>query len=435
MNTGTVVVIDGGGRGAALVHKYSKSPHVKKIIAIPGNDLMAINSDKIVQIHKDVSTTDAYGILEICKKENPDLIDVAQDNAVEAGVTDALAEHGFKVTGPTKSAGQIEWDKAWSRNFMAKYGLPSPAFKVFNSTSSAKEFIGEQKEDKVWFIKAAGLAEGKGVIQANTNLEAIAKIDEIKNFGSASETFLIEEGLVGEEFSMFAISDGKTFQIIGSAQDHKRLYDGDLGPNTGGMGCSTPPLVVDENIYKQAEKIIKKTIDGLSEEGRRYCGILYLGAMVVSGEVFVIEFNARWGDPEAEVIIPGIQNDMFEVGMNVARGTLSDITIKTDDKARVVVTGALKPGTTVTKRELFGVDKISKLPNVLFYGTRVTYENGRYFVSSGRLFHVVGEGKTVIEAREKAYEAMAQLRIEGDYLHFRTDIGWRDVERLKKNKI
>ena len=435
MGKGTVVVIDGGGRGAALVHKYSESSHVKKIIAIPGNDLMALNTGKNVETHQNISTTSAREILEICKKENPDLIDVAQDNAVEAGVTDALLEKGFNVSGPTRAAGQIEWDKAWSRNFMIKYGLPSPVFKVFNSTATAKEFIEEQKEDKVWFIKAAGLAEGKGVIPAGSNSEALEKIDEIKNFGSASETFLIEEGLKGEEFSMFAISDGKTFQIIGSAQDHKRLYDGDLGPNTGGMGCSTPPLVVTKDIYKQAEKIIKKTIDGLSEEGRRYCGILYLGAMVVSGEVFVIEFNARWGDPEAEVIIPGIQNDMFEVGMNVARGTLSDIIIKTDDKARVVVTGALKPGTTVTKRELFGVDKISKLPNVLFYGTRVTYENGRYFVSSGRLFHVVGEGKTVIEAREKAYEAMAQLRIEGDYLHFRTDIGWRDVERLKKNKI
>ena len=428
----TVAVIGGGGREAALVHKYSQSPQVKCILAIPGNDLMQINSKIPVLTFKNIRTTDIFKIINVCKKYKVDLVDVAQDDAVEAGLVNKLTREGFLVCGPTQKAGQIEWDKAWSRDFMKKYSLPIPLYKVFNSKSEAIRFV-KENPSKRWFVKASGLAAGKGVIPAQNLEEALSAIKQMSEFGKAGKTFVIEEWLDGEEFSMFAISDGMNFKILGSAQDHKRLFDKDIGPNTGGMGCSTPPLIITKNIYKQAKIIIKKTFEGLKKEGRPYKGILYFGGIVVKEKVFVIEFNARWGDPEAEALLPGIKNDLHELSLSVTNQALDKIKIQIDGFSRVAITGSLRPGVVPKKRELFGVEKILKLKDVIFYGTRVTKNGQNYYASSGRLFHVVGAGKTVIEARQKAYEAMSLLSIEGDNLHYRTDIGYRDVARLHKS--
>lgn len=421
MRKKTVLVVDGGGRGAALVHKYAQSKAVGRIIAVPGNDLMEVNTKKQVQIFPNLKTTSISEILEICKKEKVDLIDVAQDNAVEAGVVDRLTKEGFNVIGPTRLVGQIEWDKAWARRFMKKYNIPHPKFKICKSQKEGIDFV--KKHNDSWFVKASGLAEGKGAIPAENTKEAVGAIKQMAAFGKAGETFVIEEWLVGEEFSMFAITDGKKFQVVGSAQDYKRLYDGDKGPNTGGIGCSTPSLIVNKKIYKQGELIIKKTILGLASEKRPYKGVLYLGGIIVKGKVFVIEFNARWGDPEAEVLIPGIKNDLFELSMSVVRNSLKKSKIKMDGKSRVAITGSLRPGATNKKRELFGLKKALKLKGVTVYGSRVTKDRDKYFVSSGRLFHIVGEGKNVVEARQKAYGAMSLLNVEGNSLHFRTDIG------------
>ena len=427
----TVLVVDSGGRGAVLVHKYSQSKHVGRILAVPGNELMQINSKKPVEIFPKLKTTDVSKIINICKTEKVDLVDVAQDNAIEAGLVDSLLEEKIKAVGPTKAAGRIEWDKAWARDFMKKYNIPHPKFVVFNEAKEAKKFIAKNPNKK-FFVKASGLAEGKGAIPAENKKEAIWAIDQMTRFGSAGETFVIEEWLTGEEFSMFALCDGKTYQIVGSAQDHKRLYDGDMGPNTGGIGSSSPPLIVNKNIYKQADPIIKKTIEGLAKERRIYKGVLYLGAMAVEGKVFVIEFNSRWGDPEAEVLVPGILNDFYELGTLVYQGRLNTIKPKTDNKTRIAVTGSLRAGAEAKKRELFGLNEVLKLPGIAVYGSRVIRENGKYFVSSGRLFHLVSEGKSIIEARRKAYDAMSLLYIEGNNLHFRSDIGWRDLERSFK---
>lgn len=425
----TVLVVDASGRGAAIVQKYSQSPKVRKIIAVPGNDLMQINSSVPVKIFPDLQTTSVTEMIEICHKEKVDLIDVAQDNAIEAGLVDKLTEEGFRVVGPTREAGQIEWDKAWARDFMKRHKLPIPFYKVFDSKNKAIDFV-RNNPNKRFFIKAAGLADGKGAIPAENTKQALEAIDQMEKFGKAGKIFVVEEWLMGEEFSMFAATDGKTFQIVGSAQDHKRLYDADLGPNTGGMGCSTPPFIVNQNIYKQGKNIIAKTIKGLVVEKRPYKGILYLGAIVVKNKVFVIEFNARWGSPEAEVLVPGIKTDMFDLGMHVAQNNLNAIKIKTDGRSRVAVTGALRPKAIVVEREIFGIKEVIRLHGVTLFGTRVKRKRKRYFVSSGRLFHIVGEGKTVIEARQKAYAAMALLHIQGDNLHYRTDIGWRDIERF-----
>ncbi|MEX2007549.1 MAG: phosphoribosylamine--glycine ligase [Candidatus Levyibacteriota bacterium] len=430
----TVVVIDSGGRGASLVYKYSLSPHVKKIIAIPGNDLMQANSKIPVLIFKKVKATDALKIVKLCKRYKADLVDIAQDNAVEEGITDKLTGQGFNVMGPTRKAGQIEWDKAWSRKFMEKYKIPSPKYWVFRSKKEAIKFI-EKQNGGAWFIKASGLAEGKGAFPASSKKEAINAVFQMSKLGKAGKKFVIEQWIKGEEFSMFAISDGTSFQIVGSAQDHKRMYDADNGQNTGGMGCSTPALIITKQIYKQAEIIIDKTLKGLLKEDRRYKGVLYLGAIVKHKKVFVIEFNARWGDPEAEVIIPGMKNDLFEIGMHIAQENLANAKIKTDGLSRVAVTGVLHPCASSKKKQIFGIENVLKNKKTMIFGSRVSKKGSKYFVSKGRLFHIVGKGKNVISARKSAYKAMQQISIKRDNLHYRTDIGYRDVERLGKNSV
>jgi phosphoribosylamine--glycine ligase len=434
VNKKTVAVIDSGGRGAALVYKYSLSPQVKKIIAIPGNDLMQLNSKLPIITFPNLKTTDIPSIIKICEENKVDLVDVAQDSAVEAGLIDKLIENNLKVIGPSRAAGQIEWDKVWARNFMKKYKLPIPLYKACSSETEGISFIKKQTNKK-WFVKASGLADGKGVIPADNNNEAITAIKSMSDFGESGSTYVIEEALIGEEFSMFAISDGKTFQVIGSAQDHKRLFNGDLGPNTGGMGCVSNPLVIDKNIFKQAKEIINTTIKGLAKEGRPYTGILYLGGMVVRKKVYVIEFNARWGDPEAQVIVPGIKNDLYKLSMSVVNNKLSKTKVKTDNKTRIVVVGSLRSDVDANNLELFGIKEILKTKDTMLFGTRVKKVKNKYIVGSGRLFHVMATGKNVTDARKTVYNAMSLLFVEGNNLHYRTDIGWRDLERIDKNIV
>ncbi len=444
----TVLVVDGGGRGAALVDKYAQSPHVERIIAVPGNDLMRINTDKPVEIFPQLKTTSVREIVDMCRDRKVSLADVAQDNAVEAGLVDALTRRGIPVVGPTRKAGQIEWDKAWARRFGQRHGLPQPTFKVCHTEQAGRMYI-ESQPDQPWFIKTSGLAEGKGALPARNNKEASERLKEMEHFKDAGKIFLLEEwlsgddGSPGEEFSTYVFSDGRNYKVIGSAQDHKRVNNFDEGENTGGMGCSTPPLVLTPEFMKDVEtEVLDKTINGLYSEGRPYKGVLYLGGMAIqkNGRLSpsVIEFNARWGDPEAQVILPGLTNDLFEVGMAIAQGDISGLQIRTDNKARVVVTGAAKgyPGNyqEVKGKEIYGLDEARKMNGVRLYGAGIRVEDGRYYANGGRLFYIVGEDENVIDARQKAYGAMAAVSIDGNNLHFRTDIGWRDVERLRQGK-
>ena len=363
-------------------------------------------------------------------------MDVAQDAPVAAGLVDELKKASIAAFGPTKEAGKIEWDKAWAREFMKQHDIPSPEFHVFDSIEDGVHYIEVQPQCS-WFVKASGLAEGKGALPAKNNAQAIDAIRELTKFGTAAYTYLLEEWLDGEEFSAFAICDGKNFKMLGYAQDHKRVYDGDLGGNTGGMGCVSPPLAITPEIEKQTEEIIKKTISGLAEQGTPYIGILYLGAMITKmltyDKIFVIEFNARWGDPEAETIIPGIQNDYYELVSSALGGNILDI--KTDGKTRVSVAGCSKgypkDYSAVKGKEIFGLEK---LENVILYKAGIKKADERYFANGGRLFYIVGEGNDIMEARQRAYDAMAKVSVDGLNLHFRTDIGWRDVQRIAKMK-
>ncbi len=440
-----VAVIDGGGRGSVLVHKYAQSKHVKKVIAIPGNDLMQFNTTKKVVTYPNIKTTDVSKIVDICKKEQITLVDVAQDNAVAAGLVDALVEKGIPTVGPTRLAGQIEWDKAWARQFGKRIHLPQPFFKVCHSQQEGFDFLKSQP-DQPWFVKAAGLAEGKGALPAKNNTEAKEKIKELKKFGRAGAIYLIEEWLesdnreAAEEFSLFALSDGKSYKIIGTAQDHKRVNNFDEGENTGGMGCVSSPLVLTPKLIQQLDtRIIKPVITELVKKGRPYKGVLYLGGILIKRkgrlQPYVIEFNARWGDPEAQTILPGMNNDLFEVSMAIWEGRLSKLTIKSDHKIRVVVAGVSRGYPTnyeqVKGKQITGINEAKKVRGVRLYGASIKVIGNKYYVQGGRLFYIVGEGKSVLEARQKAYAAMSLIHIDGNNLHYRTDIGWRDVERLE----
>jgi len=430
----TILITDAGGRGAVLVDKYGESIHVGKILVVPGNDLMQVNTKKEVITFPHLKTTSVKEILEIAKKEKVDLADVSQDNAVEVGLVNELQKKGIKAMGPTKQAGQLEWDKSWARQFMDKYEIPSPEFFIFKSQSAGINFVKKFPKRK-WFVKAAGLAEGKGVIPGASLDETISAIKQMQKFGSSGETFLLEEWLEGEEFSAFALCDGEDFTFIGTAQDHKRVNDGDVGPNTGGMGCVSNPLIVDEKMKKQVEEIFEKTMDGLRREGRLYKGVLYLGGMVVKDKVYVIEFNARWGDPEAEVLLPSIKNDLVEIADAVISGNIKKIKIEVDKKIRVVVAACAKgyPAdySKVKGKKIYGIENAQKM-GVKIYGAGVKKQGEDWVVNGGRVLYIVGEGKDILEAREKVYSAMKLISIEGNNLHYRTDIGWRDLQRLQK---
>lgn len=432
-----VAVIGGGGRESVLLEKYSQSSKVTKLLAIPGNDLMQSLTVKEVATFPNIKTTDKNKILKICLTHKVSLVDVSQDDAVAAGVSDILRKNGIKVIGPSKKAGKIEWSKSFSRRLLERAGVAQPEFYIFKSQNEGIKFINNQK-DQPWFVKADGLASGKGAMAAKNNIEAIDKIKSLKQFGKSGEKFLIEkwiksDGQVAEEFSAFAISDGKSFKILGFAQDHKRANDGDRGENTGGMGASFPPKVIDKNIENQVSDIFKKTFSVLNKQKTPYVGVLFLGGILIGKKVYVIEFNSRWGDPEAQVIVPSILNDFYDLNLAVSTGKLANIILKTKKLSRVSV--AVAPfGYPTSKKhigdEIKGFSKFLNDENAKIYGAGLNIKNKKYFSTGGRTFHVVSEGKNIKDARKKAYSLIGKILKEGNKLHFRSDIGWRDLKRI-----
>jgi phosphoribosylamine--glycine ligase len=356
-------------------------------------------------------------------------------------LSDLLRDNGFTVIGPSKAAGQIEWDKAFSREILRKTRANQPEFKSFTNFEDGIKFI-NNSPDKPRFIKAAGLAEGKGALPAKNNQEAITRIKELARFGKAAEAFLIEDWLIGEEFSAFALCDGENYQFIGCAQDHKRVNDGDLGENTGGMGCSTPPLVVTESVLQQTYETIGDTLFALKSQDTPYNGVLYFGGIVVQGkkgpEVYVIEFNARWGDPEAEVLIPSIKGDFYKIALSVAQNQLNKVKVRTDSIYRVTVAAASKgyplDYSAVKGKEIVGLAEALKDHSVKLYGAGVKKIGKKYIASGGRLFYITAEGRNAINATNKAYAVLKTISIPGEngenLLHFRRDIGYRDINRL-----
>lgn len=435
-----ILILGSGGREHALALTYSKSKRVREVHVAPGNGLMDFQNEKVT-IHPQISVLNLSAIIELVQKENIDLVDVAQDDPLALGFVDKLQKLNIPCFGPTQKAAEIEWSKDWARNFMQKYHLPIPLFKSFNNQKTAIAYVRSLK-NQIFYIKASGLAGGKGAIRANNKDEAIEAIKSMKQFGKAGETFLIEECLIGEEFSLFALCDGENYLIAKTAQDHKTVYEANHGPNTGGMGCVAPTGLVSPKIIKEIEiKILKPFMKGMKEEKRSYSGVLYLGGVLTNppagGGVKVIEFNARWGDPEAQVILPGIKTDYVNIVEAVAMETIQELPISFDEGVRISVAGCSRgyPGdySKVKGKEISGLTDVMKLPGITIFGGGIKREGNRFFANGGRVFHLVAEGKDINQARRRAYEAMSMIYIDGNNLHYRTDIGWRDIERKINN--
>lgn len=447
-----VAVIDGGGRGHTLVNKYLESSHVTGVLAIPGNDMMKAGREDRVETFPTLKTTSVKEIVEICRDRKIDLVDVAQDNAIEAGLADRLREAGVPTIGPSRDAGEIEWSKSFARVVEKNSTMKIPRFVTFHSPEYALTYL-EHTSEGAFFVKADGLCEGKGALAARTKAEAAERIAELKKFGKAGETFLLEQwlknydGTNGEEFSSFSISDGSTSLHLGFAQDHKTVYDNDQGPNTGGMGCSSNPLVLNSIGLSQGAKAGTNGMPRiLAEMGRPYQGVIYRSGMIITEKaggkpvIYNIEWNSRWGDPEVQVIAPGIKSDFFEMGIAVVEQTLGSYELKVDGKTRVAVAGASRgypiDYSDVNGKRIYGLKEAAFVEGVTVYGAGVKMEDGKYYANGGRLFYIVGEGKDINAARSRAYTAIQMIHIEGEgpepNLHYRRDIGWRDVARLRQ---
>lgn len=429
-----VLVIGSNGREHALAVKYSQSKKTDVIFIVPGNGLTDYKTKKIKNI--EIAMADLDALVRFSKKEKVDLVDVAQDDCLAKGYVDRFQKENITVFGPTKKAAEIEWSKGWARKFMAKYHMPIPHFQTFSNMQNAISFIKKVNAYPV-YVKASGLALGKGVIRAENPKQTYDAILQMKSFGKSGETFLIEEGLIGEEFSLFVIFDRKNYLITKAAQDHKTIYNNNSGPNTGGIGSVAPTNAITNSTLKKIEKtIIKPFIAGMEKENRAYAGILYLGGILTKHDIKIIEFNARWGDPEAEVILPSITSDYVNLAISVIEQKLHATRVTFDNKIRIAVTACAHgypiDYANIKGKEIFGVIDAIALPDITVFGSGIKRVGTKFFVNGGRVFHLVAEGKSIVQARARAYGAMAMISIEGNNLHYRTDIGWRDVERMQR---
>ena len=437
----SVMIVGSGAREHAISLAYENSPQIERIIVTPGNDFIAFGRKKNVIIYKGCSLKKPETILEIAKKYSPDIIDVAQDDALAAGTVDLLQNHGFKVFGPTKDAARIEWDKGWSREFMKRHNIPHPEFRYFSDEEEARQYVRDiyhKDPSKLLFIKATGLCAGKGALKSENLGQATGNINKMKEFGDAGKIFLVEEGLKGEEFSFYAISDGKSYKLFKSAQDNKTVDDFDKGDQTGGMGAISPARITEGLEPEIEENMIARLVSGMQEEGHPYKGIIYFGGIALNGKPNTIEYNARWGDPECQVVLPGLKNDYVDLVLASIEGRLDKVSLQQDDKVRVCVVltsrGYPNDYSEVKGKRIFGIESTMKMPGVTIFGAGINMNDGKFYANGGRLLSVVAEGNNILEARERAYSAAAKINIEGNNKHLRNDIGWRDVERFLKEK-
>lgn len=427
-----ILVVGSGGREHIIAEKYAENKKVSTVFVAPGNDYMEELNKKIKSLQT-ISQLDLEKLVSFAKKEKIDLVDVAMDDPLALGAIDLFQKNNIKAFGPTQKAAEIEWSKAWSRSFMKKYHLPIPAYKTFTSSQEAITYLKTLKEQPL-FVKASGLALGKGALLAENKQQAIDAIAAMQLFGDAGKTFLIEECMLGEEFSLFVMCDGEQYVIMATAQDHKRAGAGDLGPNTGGMGCIAPTTAITPTLLKDIEKtIIKPFLKGMQDEKRSFTGILYLGGMVTKKGIKIIEFNARWGEPEAEVVLSGLTTDYLTLVTAAIEQTLSKVSIHFDNKIRISIAGCAKgyPNdySQAKGKKIFGLESAREMPGITIYGSGMKKIGKHFTVNGGRLFHLVAEGTTLQQARERAYGAISHIYIEGNNLQYRTDIGWRELER------
>jgi phosphoribosylamine--glycine ligase len=415
-----VLVVGGGGREHALVWKIAQSPKVTKIYCAPGNAGISEQATIVP-----IKANDLNSLLEFSVKEKIDLTVVGPEDPLTQGIVDLFESKGLFIFGANRKAAKIEGSKAFAKEVMKKYYIPTAFYEIFDNRNEAVQYIRRQGAPIV--VKADGLAAGKGVMVCNTVEEAIQSVDKImveKIFGEAGNRIIIEEYLVGEEASYIAFTDGKTILPMASSQDHKSIFDGDQGLNTGGMGAYSPaPVVTDAVHEKIIEKILRPIIYGLEEEGRTYKGVLYAGLMIHDGYPKVLEFNARFGDPETQPVLMRMKGDIVPILEACMKGTLFQHRIEWDSRPSVCVVMVSKgyPGDYEKRKIIRGLKEVSQMEGVFVFHAGTTIKEGQMITNGGRVLGVTGLGEDIPRAIEKTYQAVKKISWDG--VHYRTDIG------------
>ncbi|MDR3506594.1 MAG: phosphoribosylamine--glycine ligase [Caulobacteraceae bacterium] len=421
-----ILLVGSGGREHALAWKIAQSSKLTRLVCAPGNPGMAALGEL-----RAIKPTDVAALVALAEEIEADLVVIGPEVAVEAGLADRLAVVGIPCFGPTAAAGRLESSKAFTKAFAERHHLPTAAFAVFEEPAPAKAYL--DRFTAPYVIKADGLAAGKGVVIAASRAEAEAAIDDMLGgaFGGAGARVVIEEFMTGEEVSLFALADGKTSILFGAAQDHKRAYDGDKGPNTGGMGTYSPAPILTPMLTEQARlALIEPTVKGIAAEGAPYRGVLYAGLMLTPAGAKLVEYNARFGDPECQVLMLRLKSDLVPYLLASATGNLADMPEPAwrNEAAICVVLAAEgypeapKAGTVITGADAdFGPDV------VVFHAGTARDDQGRLVAAGGRVLNVCARGADLAEARAKAYAAIGQIDWPEGF--HRTDIGWRALAR------
>lgn len=428
----SVLIVGGGGREHALLKALLRSDRALCTYAYPGN--AGMENDGCMIVDKAIGSWEELADWAITNEI--DLTIVGPEIPLVEGIVDIFQNAGLSIFGPTKEAAQIEGSKYYSKNLMKKYNIPTAAFESFTNKKSALKYLEEKGAPVV--VKASGLAAGKGAIVCDTKKEAedaLALIFDKKAFGEAGSTVVIEEKLVGEEASVFVLTDGKDYKIMPVSQDHKPVFDGDKGPNTGGMGAYAPAPLVDAILLQRIEKeVIKTTLDAMAQEGTPYYGLLYAGLMITEEGPKVIEFNCRFGDPETEAVLPLVKCDLFEVLASCANGTLDSVewTISNDSCVTVVLTSGGYPGKYEKGKKIAGIEAAERNKSNLdvYHAGTARNSEGELVTNGGRVLTVTAWADSLEKAITTVYKNAAHIDFEGK--HYRQDIGAKGLARLKK---
>jgi phosphoribosylamine--glycine ligase len=421
-----VLIVGQGAREHALAWKLRQSPLVREVYAAPGNAGIAEIADCV-----NIGVADIIELADFAEKLKMDLTIVGPELPLTLGIVDEFQKRGMAIFGPTRLAAELEGSKAFSKEFMRKYGIPTAEARVCSSADEAKAALKEFRYPAV--IKVDGLASGKGVVIVNSKAEGeeyLKLVFEEKKFGNAANRILVEEFLTGEEVSFMALTDGKKFVSLAPAKDYKKAFDGETGPNTGGMGAHSPAVVLSGEAAAEIVKtIIMPTIQGMAEEGRPYTGCLYAGVMLTPNGPKVLEYNCRFGDPETQVQMLRLEDDLADLCLKVAQGDLGDtrLTWKKEAAACVVVAVDGYPDDFPKGQEV-SIDPIDD-PNVTIFHAGTIPRNGKMINVAGRVASVCANAPTLSEALAKAYEAAPKVRFEG--ARYRNDIGYRALEQKK----
>ena len=422
-----ILVIGGGGREHAFAWKLAREARVARVIAAPGNPGIARIAHTVP-----VAATDLDGLLALARSEQVDLTVVGPEAPLDRGVSDLFRANGLRIFGPTRAAAALECSKVFAKAFMARHGIPTARYRVCDDASAARAAIESGELGLPIVVKADGLAAGKGVVVApdrETALSAIQAVMEERQFGDAGSRVVLEECLTGLEVSFFALSDGTRAIPLMSAQDHKRAYDGDQGPNTGGMGAFSPSPLVDAALEARImREIVDPVIAGMRAEGHEYRGFLYAGLMLTCDGPKVIEFNVRFGDPEAQVVIPMFTGDLAPLLASSADGALPSQAPEFSARKHVgvVVAAAGYPGTVRPGSPIEGIDRAAELDDVIVFHAGTKLDGSRVVTAGGRVLTVVGRGDNYEDAIRRAYDGVARISFEG--MQYRKDIARKALQ-------